>query len=104
MTELKEKPTYNELRSWFIENMDEFPEKLDSLKSEGVYYNDVKFTAKLHIDIVDSEIQKHGSDIKRSKIAIASNNRLIAIYESLKKKENWNQPLPDWNMYHNKMN
>ena len=90
--ELNNKSTFKELKNWFEENMDILPETLDS---ECIYYNDVKFTVKLYISNVLSEGERLGvKNIKRSAVANSSKGNLYRLYVDLQKVDNWEADRP----------
>ena len=90
--ELNKKSTFKELKNWFEENMDMLPTTLDS---KCIYYNDVKFTAKLYISNVLSEGERLGvNNIKRSAVATSSKGNLYRLYVDLQIVDNWEADRP----------
>lgn len=89
---MKNNSPYSEIRSYFVENMQNLPNTLDG---ETKYYMDVKFTANLWIEQIDNaikEMKSKGMPIHRSAIAVSGKNNLITLYNDLQDIDAWNQP------------
>tara|TARA_R110000803_G_scaffold57812_2_gene115893 strand:- start:1094 stop:1411 length:318 start_codon:yes stop_codon:yes gene_type:complete len=85
--EITSESLYSDLRKWFLDNMDEFPKKLEA---GHVYYYDVKFTANNYLVEIEREIERFGYDNMRySPIAGARKKMLFELYKQLQVKENW---------------
>lgn len=85
---LNTKPTYQELKEWFLSNIDNLPNTLDGGYK---YYYDVKGTCQTWINQIDSEIEVHKDEIKRSALARSGISNLKMLYEELQKIEDWNK-------------
>ena len=73
--------TYDQLRTWFMENMDRIPKEL---KTELATYPDLHFTIRNRIQTLDSLIKIHGSKISKSNNAVENKRHLMLIYEAVK--------------------
>ena len=76
--------TYKELKEWFETN--ELP---TALEGEHKWYRDVQLHVDNCIATIENELKRHGSNIKRSRLAGAAKKNLLDLYEDLKNKENW---------------
>lgn len=88
---LDEKCTYDELKTWFLQT--ELPQTCDS---EERYYMNVPGTVGIYMEIIEKEIEKHGSKVKKSIIARDYKRKLFKLYVALQEKANWNKPQPTW--------
>ena len=90
--QLNKDSNFGEIKNWFETNMDLLPVTLDS---KHIFYNNIKFTAKLYISNVISEIERLGiKDIRSSAIARTSKVNLYMMYENLQFIDNWNADRP----------
>jgi len=87
---ITEKSTYNEIREWFIDNKDSFPDRLDA---DDRYYYDVRFTAEKWIDYIDGIISKNGKPDDHAK---ECKRKLYRLYLDLQVKENYNVEFPKY--------
>ncbi len=78
---------YAHLKMWFLENISALPQMLDS---EIAHFGDVRKSVETNIATIDKQIEMFG---KPKDPAKAAKRLLVAIYESLQVKENWNKPL-----------
>ena len=89
---MTENISYAKIREYYCNT--ELPE---TLVGTDKYYFSLKSTIFIWLSDVDSEIEIHGSNVKKSLKAMTTKKRLIDLYFELKKKENWNVTLAEYN-------
>ena len=85
---------YSELKDWFLKNEKDLPETLAG--APWIHYNNVKQTAFLSINLIESRIKEHGFKKAKKLIQVqAAKSSLENLFNHLKEEENWNKPPPD---------
>ena len=75
---------YKNIKEWFEQNYDEFPETLDG---ETMYFGSPKYQAEVWIYQIDYALDKYGKPNETAKVGKAG---LRQMYKDLKNPDNWN--------------